>query len=275
VAGHAILSVEVKRNATLVGAGDRMSKRWAMGIGLVLLAMIGACAEQPARPSVVIVKKNPVSPKWQGITTASVSGVRNTYVQVVSAPAERLFPASLAIARVRGDLKSPDGPVIMASTPSRDLVDWMDLFDDVPMISEVFPVTFARGGKRPVRPTDVIEHAGEGGADLCLIYRETAHDEHEADVRGAIYATSNGQLLALVQADATSPRYKKDNAPSPPEGRRESDRRHLDARFIARERFLNNARACVLDWLNQRGGGAVAKAKSQRGQRVMLGSARP
>ncbi len=253
-----------------------MTRRCVIGMGLTFLMMIGACAERPDPPSVVIVKKTPVSPKWQGVTTASVGGVHNTYVQVVSAPAERLFPASLAVARVRGDAKNPDGPIVLASTPSQDLVDWMDLFDDVPMISEVFPVTFARGGKRPVHPVDVIEHARQGGADLCLIYRETASDEHEADVRGAIYATNNGELLALVQADATSPRYKKDDAPPPPEGRRESDRRHLDARFIARERFLNNARACVLDWLEQRGGGAaVAGTQSPRDQRVMLGASRP
>ncbi len=168
-------------------------------------------------------------------------------VRLMAGPTEGMFPASLAIARVVsvGEQKTQHGLVELADQPTREFVAWMELFTDYWQISDVLPLKYPGFRKHRGRAADFVQRASDIGADLCMIYTIDLQNPY-CDIRGALYSTLDGRLLATVGADASVELpLDEEEYPVPPQGRVETDWRHLDPYFLALDKFRENFRQTV------------------------------
>lgn len=117
-----------------------------------------------------------------------------------------LFPASLAVARVRAvdDLASPTANVrLMLNTdPQVDFLSWNTVFDDLREISEVYPIAHMSMDGAAVSIDSVLNAAEAQRAGLCLIYTQVLESVQDARLRGVLYAVNSRQQLATIHAFA-------------------------------------------------------------------------
>lgn len=234
-----------------------------LAAGCVAIFAVVGCAHTATETRVEVTPK---LLRWSGLAQTPVAGVFNNYAHVVPPSTVDVFPCSLAVVRVAA-ADNPTGsaapPVVLAMSPPNEFIDWVELFDDTWLISEVFLITYPRYSERAVWPNELIEQAREAGAGLCLIYRETVYGASAAEIRGVFYDVRRGTLVATVHAHATAPPSDQVE-PAPPPDRVEGDRRHIDPRFVAHDSFRELVRACVLQWV------AEHKGPSKRSTAVEL-----
>lgn len=193
-------------------------------------------------------------------STAPKNGqaLRNSYVTLVAQQTKGLFPCALAVARVTpvaAGVVEPDVEFNLNMDPLNELVDWMSLFDDTWLISEVFPVTYPIRKDRRIALLEIVEYAHQDDARLCLIYsvsRSETSQGSSSEVQGMLYDTETGMMLARTQADQFVLALTEDQLPPPPPPDRvETDHRHFDPVFIAQDRFRELLRRCVLELIAQ------------------------
>lgn len=190
------------------------------------------------------------APKWASLAGPGFSANEQQNprpIRLASGTTEGLFPASIAIARVVGVGGTDEKSVVvqLAEQPSKEFVDWMELFDDYWQISDVMPLDYPGLRTHTGRAADFVVRAADVGADLCLVYTIDLFNP-ECEIRGALYTTFDGRLLATVKSDAeVDLPIDEDDYPAPPEGRTKSDWRHIDPYFIALDSFRENLRQCV------------------------------
>lgn len=224
----------------------------------VLALLSTGCTHTPKKPIVVTVDPHP----WLGPTDRPVSDVANGYRIIVPRDAtSAMFPCSLAVARVVFDDEGvTDGlpEAMLAMRPIGELMDWMELFDDIWSISEVFPITYPRDPNRVVDPFDLVDRAGEFGARLCFVYRLRYQGEVTAEIWGVLYDTDSARVIAAVHSDVCVTPYDDPELEPPlPADRVIGDRRHIDARFIAENQFRESLRSCVLDLIDREQGPTI------------------
>lgn len=219
-------------------------------IGLVL----AVCAGCNDRHKVQLTLEQVVLPPSAGVKIRGNGvphGARNSFTTVSSGKTKSLFPASLAVARVEGDGAASN----LAMAPLGDLMNWMSLWDDTWLVSEVVPITYPVRPKRFVTTGELLAAARDRHAGLCLIYTVATGEAAGiavAEVRGELYDARNEKLLATLHADAgVLPIGEDELAPLPPPGRADVDRRHVDPWFIANDRFAELARDCVLELIER------------------------
>jgi hypothetical protein len=218
--------------------------------GAVGAATVLAGCVQPERATDSLFEKRWPQVSWSQISGTQVEGVRNAYMMMAPGGSVGLFPCSLAVARVTwpADLGSNgSGFVVPAMNPPNEFIDLMELFDDVWEVSEAFPVTQPGQMPRYVEPADLVARARRVGASLCLVYGPSDNDESDTEIRGALYDTRDGALIAAIHARA---RVDLTAVVPPPRGRHENDLRHIDSRVLAHERFSQLLSDCVADLID-------------------------
>jgi len=214
-----------------------------------------------------VIQVNEVDWGWAGLAPGISVAVQQGYVHLVPPEAVDVFPTSLAIARVghvAGQFSGPSAghsaghstgygqprseAARLAMQPGNELQSLLELFDDVWLVSSVFPVTYARDYSRLVDAEVLLNRARERDAGLCLIYRESMSRSWRAEIRGVVFDVRRGTPIAAIHAEAESFGWQKSDDP-PPSGRLKQDFRHVDPLFQARERFVDDVRQCVLVWI--------------------------
>ena len=216
-------------------------------ISVVMIAVLTAgCAEQNQDEPVRILQP-PMH--WSDLVTttaAAVTQADNGYINLVPQGTQGVFPASVAIARLVVDPQSSPGQreIIMNMKPANDFLSWNRLFDNLPYISEVFPLNPRDLAEQPARPQRILEAARELTADLCLIYGISDLSATETEIRGVLYWTKTDQPLATIHARAWA--LDPEVVPRPPELAK-GDQRHCDPRVLTVKRFEDLALKAVLD----------------------------
>lgn len=177
------------------------------------------------------------------------ASVTNGYVSLASDGTIDLFPCPLAVARVEPAARRGGEAMQLklSLSPVNQVTDWCELFVDLPFISEVFPTTYPGSRERIVTAEELVDRAEAGGARLCLVYSIKEPAASYSEVRGALYDVRDASLLATLHADAQVV-VPSDHAPPPaPPDRLEVDRRHVNARLVAMQRFREFVRQCVME----------------------------
>ncbi len=230
----------------------RFKMLWLLGLGLPLLA--AACA--PKEEVYPWTEMPLASPGWAGIpgpAAGEYGGADHRPISLTSGSTDGLFPASIVIARLvhSGVTEDDTGIVQLAKQPTKEFVDWMELFDDYWQIADVMPLAYPGSRLHTGRASDFVIRAGDIGGDLCLIYTIDLNNP-QCEIRGSLYSAFDGRLLATItsESEVNLPLDEEDYPPSP-DGRIETDWRHIDPYFIALESFRENFRRCIRSLIEQ------------------------
>jgi len=218
-------------------------------LSVLLLLPLTACIAR-REPIDLQAKPTPQVPRWAGLTETDPGNVRNSYRHLVPPSSVNVLPCRLAVARVEpvaGDGKPPR--IILAADPQDEFVRWSEMLDDTTLILETFPITYPIYTDREIHAKTILQRARSFDAGLLLIYRETIYPNVAAEIHGVIYEVATGRVLAAIHAEASAPDIDPENPPPPPPGRTELDMRHINARFLALNRFEHLVRQCFLDWI--------------------------
>ena len=208
---------------------------------LCVLSPVLAGCEKQSEP---VVQLRPLI-EWQQVSTASVGEVAEGYTHLSAAGTDGLFPASMAVARVTVQ-ESGDGAgeAVLDMHPPNDMLPWNSLFDDLPYVSDAFPLSERDLSGDAPAPERLLSAASNLSAGLCLVYGCSDPTLTESRVRGVIFDTHAGTPLAAIQAEASV--VDPDAVPHPPE-LVEDDRSYVDPRVLADERFRHLVYECIRD----------------------------
>ncbi|MCP4592165.1 MAG: hypothetical protein GY842_15630 [bacterium] len=168
----------------------------AAGIGPLL------CTGCEKTKDIEFVTPDPIVP-WSDLDLPEATDLDDSRILLTQGRTTGLFPAALAVARVRvEDDESSASALVMNTEPEAELLPWNSLLDDQRLVSGVFPIKPIALQGEPVTVPHVLRVAEAMHAPLCLIYSTADLSENESEVRGAIYATQGRQPLAVIHARA-------------------------------------------------------------------------
>jgi len=211
----------------------------------IALAALAGCGQKAAR--IAFVATWPTV-QWDAIARSGGSD-REGYRVTIAQRTSGLFPAALAVARVRavGEASSTGGGRLeLDLTPAVDFLAWNTVFDDLRDISEVYPIAYLAMDGAPVSVDTIIEAADSQRAGLCLIYTQVLESIQDAQLRGALYDVAGRRQLATIHTSAHIEHPialdKQDDAADLSADEREA----RDPRLVATRRFENQMRALLL-----------------------------
>lgn len=164
--------------------------------------------------------------------------------------APALFPGALMVARLdagSGEPQADTETAVLSMSPLGELVYWGQTFDDLWVISQVYPATFPRCRTSLVTREVLRRHAADTGAKLMLCYQIVQRDAATAEARGTLIDARDGSVLAAIHAEDRSD-IPVDAPPEqypPPPDRHLEDRRHVDPWFRVQDRFRGHVKSCV------------------------------
>ena len=179
-----------------------MSRKTHMASVLGLVAvMAGGCACRnlptcpPQRSMVVTLAE---------LTGQSVSLAPGTYQLLGEPGTVGRFPCTIGFAQVtHRDEANPTSDSGLAVRPfDKDkMVYWIELLDNLYLVSEVYELDGKGAPQAPVSVVDVHQLAGRSGADLCLVMSAgVSGSEPGCQVVGAVYETATGRPLVYARS---------------------------------------------------------------------------
>ncbi len=218
-----------------------------MIVAALCLTLLG-CQKRRELP---FVPTTPVV-SWRDLSDGQREFPQDTFKLLVGGPTEGLFPTSLAIARLAGAPPAGAGPrlaarqgLFLSTAPAHDLLKWNAAFDDIRLISEVFPLSQMSLNGRPACLPTLMESAAAMTGRMCLVYSIADLTPTESEIKGVLYRVSTGEPMAAVHARGLYfPPPDNDRADA-----RDDIERLLEpssARLVAEARFLRLTRDCLL-----------------------------
>ncbi|MBN1514903.1 MAG: hypothetical protein JXB13_23025 [Phycisphaerae bacterium] len=224
-----------------------MMLRYVILAGLSL-ALLGCekRKELPFMPTAPVVL-------WRDLSGRQANLPQDTFTLLVDEPTEGLFPASLAVARLAGVQPAGAGPrfaadhgLVLSTAPAHELLRWNAAFDDVRLVSEVFPLSQMSLNGRSACVSTLMESAAAMTGRICLVYSITDLTPSESEIKGVLYRVSTQQPVAAVHARGA---YYPPPDDEDDEDTRDNFQKLLEprsARLVAEARFLSLTRACLL-----------------------------
>ena len=235
-------------------AEDQAVKRIAVtAAACAALACIGTGCEK--RAEVEFSATDPVL-DWPNLDLPDTLDLEDDYTLLVTEPTTGLFPAAVAVARVRADYLGDDPEATrlkMNTEPEAELLPWNSLLDDQRAVSSVFPVKPIALQGEDVTVKHLLRTASAMRASLCLVYATADLSENESEVRGALFDTEDLRPLAVLHARAriddldTALAELPEPAPWNPEYfHAAKDPRYHDPPGMAIYKFESMVRKCVV-----------------------------
>ena len=170
--------------------------------GTAVWLTAGGCEKQ--EDEVEFLATDPVV-QWQNLELPEATAPEDAYVLLVEEATTGLFPAAVAVARVRAryvdDADSATG-LELQDEPEVELLPWNSLLDDQRVVSGAFPIMPIVLEGADVTVGHLLTAADEMEATVCLVYATAELSENESEVRGALYDTRNRCPLAVLHARA-------------------------------------------------------------------------
>ena len=246
----------------------RTSTQWgrAFQAGVLIVAFCGvlACSQKPEPPPAA----------YLGPTVASASlgvqeakAVTTGYKLLGDQPSTGRFPGAFAVARLAEpkDFWRSDNAQQwhVGDIGFEEAMAWNSLGNRIPAIREVIVLD----KNATVSPTaDLRQIAGSARrleAGLCLVYGPAPAEAEHAALWGVILDSTSVAKLAFVQAEAGPGEFEP-----PPSDRLPEDRRHWDVNYLARARFQQQVRQCVLALIEQDRPSATTQPSPWQGKPV-------
>lgn len=222
---------------------------------LTTLVLLGATGcEKDETPDFAFDPAPPVP--WRDLLDRDTTAPENEYTILIPQPTQGLFPMSLAIARImavqpsgeRDDAEPGEYELTLAMQPPHDFLRWNSVFDDIRLVSEVFPLSQISLNGESITTTTLIESSQAMRGRLCLIYAADDIAPDESEVKGVLLDTRTREVLAMIHARGhyTEPTKKEKEQ----EKETESDATILlkpcTPRLVAERRFEQLTRDCIL-----------------------------
>ena len=204
---------------------------------------------------VEFVATNPVL-SWTDLDLPATTALDDGYAVLVKEQTRGLFPAAVAVARVKAAYRS-DGTagtlLEMKAEPESELLPWNSVLDDQRLVSGVFPIKPLALQGEEATVAHILSTARAMKAPICLVYGTASLGPHEAELRGAIFDTANHRPLAVMHAWAEVSENDTTLAdlPAPPAKDPEyfsaaKDPRYQDAPGAAVYKFETLVRNCMI-----------------------------
>lgn len=209
---------------------------------IILVFLSSGCATSaPAR------RKEPWIPPprvdWKQIATTQVAPVENGFRILDDNGTQGRFPCAMSVSRLAPDGNDPSDPraTTLPATPHNEFLIWNNMFDNLPAISEAFPIVERNLGEYPTDPALIVSAARAFHAGLSLVYAVNQPREDQFEMLGVVHDTETGKPIAVLHALTTSrPR---------PQGQHAShdnvDAWEHEARALARTQFKKAAVDCL------------------------------
>lgn len=215
-----------------------------LAIGILVPALLSsfACSQKPEPPPFA----------YSGPTVASASlGVEDAkpvptgYKLLDDEPSSGRFPGAIAIARLiePKDFWRSDNTQAweVGDIGYEEAITWNSLGNRMPAVREMI-VLDKNSTVSPTADLKKIAHsAARLEAGMCLIYGPASTEAEHAALWGVIVDSHTLAKLAFIQADAGPADFEP-----PPSDRLPQDRRHWDVNYLARTKFQQQARQCIL-----------------------------
>jgi hypothetical protein len=212
------------------------------------LALLGCQkrAEPPFMPTAPVVP-------WRDLSSRQAEFPEDSFTLLVDEPTEGLFPTSLAVARLAGVRTTDAAPrlasnhgLVLSTTPAHELLKWNAAFDDIRLISEVFPLSRMSLNGRPACVSTLMESAAAMTGRICLVYSINDLAPTESEIKGVVYRVSTRQPVAAVHARGVYFPPSDQEVDNDPRSDLEKLLEPCSARMVAEARFLSLTRACLL-----------------------------
>ncbi len=203
----------------------------------VTALLCGCAAPESKKPWVA-----PQRVAWSDVATEPVESVENGYRIVQSDATEGLFPCALAVSRIAAETPRTNagGSLAAPSTPHNEFLIWNTSFDNLPAVSEAFPVVERDLGEYPVEPQLILSAARAFHAGLSLIYAVNQLAPEKYEMLGVLHDTKTGKPIAVfhtVNETIIRPKNAK-------KAHNNVDAWEYEARALARLQFKSLALAC-------------------------------
>lgn len=221
----------------------------------IAIALAGCAPESHAQPAQLVGDQS-----WTGEPLAS-----GTSYQIVAKSADALFPATLAVVRVKPALHPTSAPADGgARFEAWDLrtVDaryWTGLMTNVPEVQEVAILDRDALQQSDADLSRIAAAARRVKANLCFVYGLTADVPNAYRMTGLLLDATNASPVATIAAEAGPADYTE-RAPD----RHSTDERHCDAAQLCARKLEQQVRACLLE-LIARNHPAAPKASPWKG----------
>ncbi|MCG3131332.1 MAG: hypothetical protein FLDDKLPJ_02122 [Phycisphaerae bacterium] len=228
------------RRGAAVGAAQRRPASAPAAALLITLALSG-CASTPRETPWVA----PPRVAWDDLTPSPVPVVRDGYRILDEAPTHGRFPCAMSVSRMASEVldADQDGPLVVPATPHNEFLIWNNLFDNLPAVSEAFPVVERNLGERPADAALVLSAARAFHAGVSMIYAVNAVAQDRYEMLGVLHDAATGQPIAVLHAEG-------ERAPRPEDYEttyNNVDAWDYEARALARRKFKKLAVACLRD----------------------------
>jgi hypothetical protein len=214
--------------------------RTALGVVLIVIISCG-CARKDEAPVILLEP----SVQWSDLTSQPVGEVRDGYRILTPGGTDGLTPTAIAVAKISLiEEMDPEagGRIRLEMGPTHEYLPWNRLFDNLRYVSEAFPLSEHDLTEEPASAARLVSASSELSAGLCLIYGRGVTSPTEAEVRGVLYNTGNGQPLAVIHAGASVPHAEY--VEHPPEHAK-GDERSADPRVLATLKFEGFVLECL------------------------------
>ncbi len=212
------------------------------------LALLG-CEKRKEPP---FMPTTPVVP-WRDLSGQQTEFPQDSFTLLLDEPTEGLFPTSLAVARLAGVQPAGADPrpaanhgLVLSTAPAHELLKWNAAFDDIRLVSEVFPLSQMSLNGRPACVSTLMESAAAMTGRICLVYSITDLAPSESEIRGVLYRVSSQQPVAAVHARGVYYPPMEDDGSEDFRTDLEKLLEPRSARLVAEARFLSLTRDCLL-----------------------------
>ncbi len=201
-----------------------------------LLLLVIACLSPPGcAPKTVEVWAPPLQVRWDDVTSATITPAGDQYAILESNASEGRFPCSIAVSRIaiEADEEAGQRRRVVPVTPHNEFLIWNSSFDDLWLISEVFPIAQRALGGAAVEARLIVDAAYTFDARMSLIYGFNVVSPTRCEMLGVLHESSTGAPIAAIHASAESiPRLEKDKP-----AKHNLDAWEHEARALVRAKF--------------------------------------
>jgi len=192
---------------------------------------------------------------WSDLAAQPVGGVQNGFLILEESPSSGRFPCSMSVSRMAAEIPGEAGGATRASdaagapalavpaTPHNEFLTWNTSFDNLPAISETFPVIERDLGEYAPEPGLLLSAANAFGAGLSLVYAVNAIAPTRYEILGVLHDTRTGLPIAVVHTvnESIERPQKHERAPN------NTDAWEYEGRALARAQFKRLTVECIRD----------------------------
>ena len=122
-----------------------------------------------------------------------------------SQPSIGRFPTGISVVRVAAamDEKNARRYLRVAEMPQESAVYWSHLWDDLPPIREVTPLTTQGLDPRGARYEDLLRESVDIDCDLCVVYARIEDTDADAELVAVLWDAANHEAMAAFRVPVT------------------------------------------------------------------------